>query len=1685
MENVRRVALCLLLNPLFMILYLALSISTLSSGSVDAAIIINQALATYSVSGQEQLYKSNQDMITTNPQGAAATIGFYRYAGGVQPDLTLNVFPASYSTSGSATGLFIQLPPPVAPGNPALNLANLKLQQTDLYHVGDPIFIVVTDMDHNIRPNLAETIIIDITSSTGDKEILRLVETGDDTGVFAGYIQSVPPGAGAVTNYDGKLAVTISSLISSHYQDAGNQSETLTVTAQVDPTGRIFNSLNGQPVDGATITLIDTTTGIPATVLGDDRASSFPATVTSGGTATDSSGRVYSFAPGTYRFPLIPPGSYRLEITPPPGYKGPSTVPDSTLQNLPGAPYALSAASRGGLFVVQTGPIVRIDLPLDPLLEGLWMEKDTAKTTAAVGDLVPFRMKVANGDTAHPAKQVVVTGRLPHGLRYIKGSLRIEAVVAADPTISADGMTLRIPLGDMAATEAQQITYVTQVTAGARSGSVLSNSALAEGTGVTSNRAVASVAIIDSFFSSRSFLMGTVTSGACGEDGIGLEGIRIYLENGTYVVSDKNGMFHFEGVTPGTHVVQLDIDSLPAGYTVIPCEENSRFAGRSYSRFVDLQGGTLWRVDFRLDKRSDESLHANTSFAAEMSLPKNEASLALDDDSGAVAVRTAPATVSLELTSALNADAIEYQVRVWGGNVPLTASQVTVQLPTGIRYKKNSSTLDEKPVADPARLGASLVYDLGATQGEWTKILHFHAAIEPSAKSGTLLTQSTLAVDAETGVKQSTPVAENVMDIVKEEKRIPVPEIRLHPHFPMLEADLGQADRAALDELSTRLSGLDIDTITVTGHSDAIPIAPRSKHRYPDNYALSMARSKSVGRYLMDRLHLPPAKLELYGRGGSRPIASNATEEGRRLNRRVEVVVKAYKHTEEIRQELVTGTSGVLQATLAEQALSGASHAAEEKTATTADAVAQTDQQPVVADTPPAAATAASSDKENCAVADVRVEATTHATQVSREGASAGNRSTVSAGSEKESEQVVVPDQSTSAASADGSDSSVSEDDEQLPEFDMAWIENVQAGREWVWPPPVYYPSMPSTHIAVKHHPADKVTVTVNGEEVSPILLEKVLKHANGSVSVSYWRGVHLLEGDNRIVAIIQPADTSQPVLLERILHVSTSPVRAEIVPELSTLTADGKNPPVIAIRMFDKDDYPIREGMTGKFAITAPYESYVGPAQTKLNDLVVKEETKYIVGKEGVALIRLNPTNRTGEVIVSLPYANNREEQYRVWLTPQKREWILVGLAEGTVGYSTVSGHMESLRASGVEDTYYEDGKVAFFAKGTIKGEWLLTMAYDSGKTGATSGPGSSLFQTINPNSYYTLYSDNSQQQYDAASARKLFLKIERSQFYTLFGDYNTGLTMTELSRYSRSLNGIKSEYQGKGYEFNVFASETGQSFTKDEIRGDGTSGLYHLSRKNIVLNSDKISIEVRDRFRSEVITSTRNLARYMDYTIDYDAGTIFFKEPIPSRDEIFNPIYIVVDYETRDVGKESLNYGGRLGVKFLDEKVKTGFTYIHEDQLVGRGDSFGLDAMWQVAAGTRLKAEVARSDTRFSGVKRDALAWLAEAEHRSPKLEGKIYYRELEHGFGLGQQAASEAGTRKAGAEATCRMSDALSINGQLYRQYNLVTGGQRDLIEGKAPYTHQNYAAPSGTAPRPATAWGTAAAETHLIK
>lgn len=326
-------------------------------------------------------------------------------------------------------------------------------------------------------------------------------------------------------------------------------------------------------------------------------------------------------------------------------------------------------------------------------------------------------------------------------------------------------------------------------------------------------------------------------------------------------------------------------------------------------------------------------------------------------------------------------------------------------------------------------------------------------------------------------------------------------------------------------------------------------------------------------------------------------------------------------------------------------------------------------------------------------------------------------------------------------------------------------------------------------------------------------------------------------------------------------------------------------------------------------------------------------------------------------------------------------------------------------------------------------------------------------------------MYGDGSEQRYDAPSSKKIYVKLERDQFYALFGDFSTGLTLTELSKYSRNMTGFKSERKGENFEYTVFASENTQAFVKDEIRGDGTSGLYHLSRKNIVLNSEAVMIETRDRFRSEVVLTQQRLTRFLDYTIDYDAGTIWFKSPVYSRDENFNPVYVVAEYEAFDAADKAYTYGGRGAVKLFDNKMVVGATHVHEGKTGGTGDLNGLDAIVDLGGGTRLRAEVAATKTEQAGTTTDGSAYLAELQHRSEKTEGTVYLREQGNGFGLGQQNGSETGTRKIGGNMLYRIDGSWSMGAEAFRQETLATGAQRDLLELRGNYTMPRYEAQLG--------------------
>lgn len=76
--------------------------------------------------------------------------------------------------------------------------------------------------------------------------------------------------------------------------------------------------------------------------------------------------------------------------------------------------------------------------------------------------------------------------------------------------------------------------------------------------------------------------------------------------------------------------------------------------------------------------------------------------------------------------------------------------------------------------------------------------------------------------------------------------------------------------------------------IMVEGHTDNTPIRTS---RFPSNWELSTSRATTVVRTLITDFHLSPKRLSAAGYGEYYPVASNATEEGRAKNRRVDIVI--------------------------------------------------------------------------------------------------------------------------------------------------------------------------------------------------------------------------------------------------------------------------------------------------------------------------------------------------------------------------------------------------------------------------------------------------------------------------------------------------------------------------------------------------------------------------------------------------------------------------------------------------------------------------------------------------------------------------------------------------------------------------------------------------------------------------
>jgi chemotaxis protein MotB len=119
--------------------------------------------------------------------------------------------------------------------------------------------------------------------------------------------------------------------------------------------------------------------------------------------------------------------------------------------------------------------------------------------------------------------------------------------------------------------------------------------------------------------------------------------------------------------------------------------------------------------------------------------------------------------------------------------------------------------------------------------------------------------------------------------------------------FDSGKADIKQEAFSSLDKIAGVLKdNVEDRNIGIEGHTDNEPIT-HSKWR--SNWELSTSRATSVLHYLVDNKGINPKRVAAIGYGEYRPVASNDTVEGRKQNRRVEIVILP-KNMEKIQADM-------------------------------------------------------------------------------------------------------------------------------------------------------------------------------------------------------------------------------------------------------------------------------------------------------------------------------------------------------------------------------------------------------------------------------------------------------------------------------------------------------------------------------------------------------------------------------------------------------------------------------------------------------------------------------------------------------------------------------------------------------------------------------------------------------------
>jgi uncharacterized repeat protein (TIGR01451 family) len=265
-----------------------------------------------------------------------------------------------------------------------------------------------------------------------------------------------------------------------------------------------------------------------------------------------------------------------------------------------------SSCPNSGSCVGSTGEVAVIYGDLG----ALFVRKVADKSTAEIGDVITYKVTVRSTKIKGAA---TVEDRLPLGFKLISNSTRVSkgGVLQASPDpIGAPGPNLTFNVQIPAIDQDVEIEYKVRIGLGADRGDGINSAQASMVRGrLRSLIAKAKVKITGGVFTREACIVGKVYAD-CNGNAIqdktepGIPGVTLYLEDGTSMTSDENGLYSICGVRAITHVLKVDNSTLPIGSKL--GITSNRNVGDPNTLFVDVLAGELHNTEFRLDSCSPQ-----------------------------------------------------------------------------------------------------------------------------------------------------------------------------------------------------------------------------------------------------------------------------------------------------------------------------------------------------------------------------------------------------------------------------------------------------------------------------------------------------------------------------------------------------------------------------------------------------------------------------------------------------------------------------------------------------------------------------------------------------------------------------------------------------------------------------------------------------------------------------------------------------------------------------------------------------------------------------------------------------------------------------------------------------------------------------------------------------------------------